>query len=224
MIVVERAAAHQVRSGSFSSNPKPVTRRSTLISLFSRSISPSGMRAIPKTPEEGFHKSEPSTSSYAILISHMRVDQASIPATPVYPDLVKKKAPPELRFHERLVSLRKERGLTPQAVAELVSMQIPQIRPYESGQSQPTLDAIRKLAVAPSVSADMLLFEKDERGPDEDLKLQFEAASRLDPEEKNVIRSAIESIMFRNTVRAAERRFIPADSGGNSRQPGCFGR
>ena len=43
-----------------------------------------------------------------------------------------------------------------------------------------TLDAIRKLAVALSVSADMLLFEKDERGPDEDLKLQFEAVSRLD--------------------------------------------
>ena len=69
--------------------------------------------------------------------------------------------------------------------------------------------------VALSVSADMLLFEKDERGPDEDLKLQFEAASRLNPEEKNVIRSVIESIVLRNTVKAAERRF--ADSGGRSR-------
>jgi hypothetical protein len=37
------------------------------------------------------------------------------------------------------------------------------------------LDAISKLAVALSVSADVLLFAKDERGPDEDLKLQFEA-------------------------------------------------
>jgi hypothetical protein len=34
----------------------------------------------------------------------------------------------------------------------------------------------------------MLLFEKDERGPDEDLKLQFEAVARLDPEENRVIR------------------------------------
>jgi transcriptional regulator with XRE-family HTH domain len=53
-------------------------------------------------------------------------------------------------------------------------MHISQIRRYESGQSQPTLDAIRKLALALRVSADMLLFEKDERGSDEDLKLQFE--------------------------------------------------
>ncbi len=49
--------------------------------------------------------------------------------------------------------------------------------------------------------------------PDDDLKLQFEAASRLDPEEKNVIRSVIESIVLRNTVKAAERRFSPGDAG-----------
>ena len=71
----------------------------------------------------------------------------------------------------------------------------------ESGQSQPTLDAIRNLAKALSVSADMLLFEKDERGPDEDLKLQFEAVSRLDPEEKKIIRSMIESILLRHEAR-----------------------
>ncbi len=147
----------------------------------------------------------------------MRTDQASITASSFYPDLVKKKAPAELRFHERLLSLRKDRGLTQQALAELVGMHISQIRRYESGQSQPTLDAIRKLAITLSVSADMLLFEKDERGPDDDLKLQFEAASRLNPEEKNVIRSVIESIVLRNTVKAAERRFIPANSGGSSR-------
>ena len=141
----------------------------------------------------------------------MRVDQASIPAPPFYPGVVKKRIPPEVNFHERLVLLRKERGLTQQALADLVGMHISQIRRYESGQSQPTLDAIRRLAVALSVSADMLLFAQNERGPDEDLKLQFEAASRLDPEEKNVIRSVIESIVLRNTVKAAERRF------GNSR-------
>jgi transcriptional regulator with XRE-family HTH domain len=32
--------------------------------------------------------------------------------------------------------------------------EVSQIRGYESGQSQPTLDAIRKLAVSLSVSAD----------------------------------------------------------------------
>jgi transcriptional regulator with XRE-family HTH domain len=128
---------------------------------------------------------------------------------------VKKRVPAEVKFHERLTALRKERGLTQHALADLVKIHISQIRRYESGQSQPTLDAIRKLAVALSVSADTLLFTQDERGPDDDLRLQFEAASRLDPKEKNVIRSVIESIVLRNTVKAAERRFT--DNGGHSR-------
>lgn len=143
----------------------------------------------------------------------MRVIEASIPAPPFYPEFVKKRVPAELKFYERIIALRKERGLTQQALAGLVEMHISQIRRYESGQSQPTLDAIRKLAVALSVSADMLLFAQDERGPDDDLRLQFEAASRLNPEEKNVIRSVIESIVLRNTFKTAERRFTNADSG-----------
>ena len=133
----------------------------------------------------------------------------------------KKKAPPELKFQERLAALRKERVLTQMALAGLVRMHISQIRRYESGQSQPAPDAIRKLSVALSVSADMLLFEKDELGPDEELKLQFEAVSRLDPEEKKVIQSVIESIILRNTMKEAERRFslahLAGDTGGSPR-------
>jgi transcriptional regulator with XRE-family HTH domain len=143
----------------------------------------------------------------------MKLHEASTNAPPSTLVFVKKRIPPELNFHERLVSLRKERGLTQQTLSEMVSMHISQIRRYESGQSQPTLDAIRKLAVALSVSADMLLFEKDERGPDDELKLQFEAASRLEPEEKKVILSVIESIILRNTMKEAARRFSASDSG-----------
>lgn len=117
----------------------------------------------------------------------------------------------ELNFHERLAVLRKKRGLTQHALSGMVGTHISQIRRYESGRSQPTLDAIRKLAIALSVSADMLLFGPDERGPDEDLKLQFEAVSRLDPEEKKIIRSVIESIILRHEAR----RWSTAGSGGS---------
>ncbi|MCC6262385.1 MAG: helix-turn-helix domain-containing protein [Bryobacterales bacterium] len=118
-------------------------------------------------------------------------------------------------FHERLAALRKERGLTQQVLAGRVECHVQQLKRYEAGSSQPTLDVIRKLATALSVTSDQLLFGKDERGPDDDLRLQFEAASRLDPEEKNVIRSVIESIVLRNTVKAAERRFT--GNGGSTR-------
>ncbi|MCX6623585.1 MAG: helix-turn-helix transcriptional regulator [Acidobacteria bacterium] len=142
----------------------------------------------------------------------MRLPETSANASPA--TLATNRIPAQLDFHERLVSLRKERGLTQQALAELVSLHISQIRRYESGQSQPTLEAIRRLSVALSVSADMLLFAKDERGPDDELKLQFEAASRLGPEEKRVILSVIESIILRSTIKQAARRFSNTDSGG----------
>jgi transcriptional regulator with XRE-family HTH domain len=130
----------------------------------------------------------------------MRVLGASTNAAAFYPGLVKKKAP-ALNFPQHLAALRKERGLTQQALAEMVGMHISQIRRYESGQSQPTLDVIRKLAMALSVSADMLLFEKDERGPDEELRLQFEAISRFDPEEKRVVRSMLDGMILRHEAR-----------------------
>jgi len=141
----------------------------------------------------------------------MEFVEASINAPPSTLVFVMKRVPAELNFHERLAALRKTRGLTQQALSEMVGMHISQIRRYEGGQSQPTLDAIRKLAIALSVSADMLLFETDERGPDEELKLQFEAVCRLDPEEKKVIRSVIESILLRHEAR----RWSSADSGGS---------
>jgi hypothetical protein len=39
--------------------------------------------------------------------------------------------------------------------------------------------------------------------------------SRLDEEEKKVIRSAIESIKLRNPIKEAARRFAASDTGGS---------
>jgi len=85
-------------------------------------------------------------------------------------------------FPQRLATLRKERALTQQALAEHVGVHVSQIRRYEAGESTPTLDVLRKLAIALSVSADTLVFDKDERGPDDDLRLQFEATQPIVPE------------------------------------------
>lgn len=60
--------------------------------------------------------------------------------------MAKKQTEPD--FSQRLAALRKEKGLTQQALADLIGMHVIQIRRYESGASQPTLDVIRKLALA----------------------------------------------------------------------------
>jgi transcriptional regulator with XRE-family HTH domain len=100
-----------------------------------------------------------------------------------------------------VVALRKQKGMTQQQLAERIGVHVAQIRRYEAGTSQPTLDVVRSLAVALGVSADELLFAKDERGPDEALKLQFEAVSRFDPETKKVVQQVLESMILQQEAR-----------------------
>jgi hypothetical protein len=45
----------------------------------------------------------------------------------------------------------------------------------------PTLDVLKKLAIALSVSADSLLFDEHERGPDDDLRFQSQPVSNAAP-------------------------------------------
>lgn len=107
----------------------------------------------------------------------------------------------DMAFPDRLAKLRKDKGLTQQVLADLVGMHVIQIHRYESGSSQPTLEAIRKMALALSVSADELVFDRDERNPDEDLRLQFEAITRFDPEERKVAKALLESLILRHEAR-----------------------
>ena len=67
-------------------------------------------------------------------------------------------------FPERLAGIRKERSLTQQALADQVGVHVLQIRRYEGGNSQPTLDVIRRLARALHVSSDELVFDKGGAG------------------------------------------------------------
>ena len=107
-----------------------------------------------------------------------------------------------MEFPQRLVALRKERGLTQKVLAEQVGVHITQIQRYENGSIQPTLDVLRRLAIALSVSADVLVFDRDERGPDEEFRLQFEAVSRLPAEDKQAIRRLLEGMIVKNRAQA----------------------
>ena len=106
-----------------------------------------------------------------------------------------------MEFPERLTELRKQQGLSQQKLADMVGIHISQIHRYEKGTSQPTLDIIKKLAIALSVSADSLLFNKDERGPSDDLRMQFEAISQLGENERRLIREILEGLILRSEAK-----------------------
>src|ERR1035437_3137117 len=106
-----------------------------------------------------------------------------------------------VNFSEHLAALRKQKSLTQQQLAERIGVHVVQLRRYEAGSSQPTLDVIRGMAVALGISADALLFDKDERGPDASLKLQFEAVSKFDPETKKVVQQVLDSMILQQEAR-----------------------
>lgn len=106
-----------------------------------------------------------------------------------------------MAFPQRLAALRKQQNLTQQALAELVGVHLTQIQRYEKGDTQPTLEVIRKLALALAVSADALVFDPDERGPSDDLKLQFEAVRHLPPEDQQVIKAMLDGMIVKHRTK-----------------------
>jgi transcriptional regulator with XRE-family HTH domain len=101
-------------------------------------------------------------------------------------------------FADRLADLRKAKGYVQQTLAEKVGLHVGQIRRYETGRAQPTLDVIKKLAIALEVSADQLVFGTDERGPDDDLRLEFEAVSHFGDEDKKLVKSVLKGLILKH--------------------------
>lgn len=57
------------------------------------------------------------------------------------------------------------------------------------------------MARALSVSADSLVFEQDERNPNEGLLLQFEAISQLLPEAQAIVKEVLDSLIIKYQTR-----------------------
>ena len=106
-----------------------------------------------------------------------------------------------MNFLKRLVALRKTQGFSQLRLADAVAMHVNQIRKYEAGRPQPTLTAMIKLAQTLHVSLDELVFEKGERGPDEDLRLQFVAVSRMPLENKKIVKALLEGKIIKHQTR-----------------------
>lgn len=106
-----------------------------------------------------------------------------------------------VEFPQRLIKFRKNKQLNQQQLADMVGLHVAQIRRYEYGQSQPTLDVLRKLAVALGVSADELLFEVNERSADKELQLQFEAIQRMDAEDRKHVKAVLDGLILRHQAK-----------------------
>lgn len=107
-------------------------------------------------------------------------------------------------FAHRLAATRKKRGLTQQALADTIGVHVTQIRRYEAGTNQPTLDILRALATTLAVTTDELVFDDDRAPTDENLRHHLAALDQLDDEKHTVI-ALIEPILLRHQARRLAR-------------------
>ena len=101
----------------------------------------------------------------------------------------------------RLIALRKERGLTQLQMADVVGIHVNSLKKYESEQAQPSLDVLKKIALALHVSTDFLLFDEHEREPNDELKRQFEAVAQMSPEDKLAIKTLLDGMIVKHQTK-----------------------
>jgi transcriptional regulator with XRE-family HTH domain len=106
-----------------------------------------------------------------------------------------------MTFPERLAAARHARKLSQAQIARATGINPSQIKRYETGLTQPSLEALRKLALALHVSADALLFEEGERGPDDEFKNFLEAISQFAPDEKATARAVLQGLILQHQAR-----------------------
>jgi transcriptional regulator with XRE-family HTH domain len=107
---------------------------------------------------------------------------------------------------KRLIVLRKQKNLTQQQMADTLGIHVNSLKKYEAEQALPSLDALKKIAIALHVSTDFLLFEEHERGPSDDLALQFEAVSQMPDDEQMVVREVLEGLIIKHQSRRWDSR------------------
>lgn len=108
-------------------------------------------------------------------------------------------------FADKFVKIRKEKGLTQQKMAKKIGVGIAQIKRYEGKKCSPTLEVIRNIAKAFGISADELIFDKDERIPtikifDRKLLEQFEIITKMNLPDQYAIKIVLEAMIVKSRL------------------------
>ncbi|WP_038242431.1 RstR family transcriptional repressor [Xenorhabdus szentirmaii] len=106
-----------------------------------------------------------------------------------------------MSFSSRFLQLRKLHGLTQPQMADRVGIHLTQVRRYESGEAQPSLEILKRIALTFNVSADWLIFEEGEREPQDELKLKFEAVKQMDEEEQRSVYSVLDALILKHQAK-----------------------
>ncbi len=80
------------------------------------------------------------------------------------------------------------------------NVHIIQVKRYEAGQAQPSVEQLKKIATAFNVTTDWMIFEDGERDLPKGLQLKFEAVSQMSAEDQRAIQSLIDGMILKHTA------------------------
>ncbi len=109
-------------------------------------------------------------------------------------------------FANKLRDLRKQSKLTQDELANKVGLHGRHIGKYENGQVMPNTDTLIRIAKVLDVSLDYLVL--DAESPkldtilDKDILLYLQELSKMDPKDKDVIKSLLEAYVKKRKVEA----------------------
>jgi len=109
-------------------------------------------------------------------------------------------------FAIRLRQLRKQKNLSQSELAKIVGVHYNHIGRYERGSSNPSADALGKLAEALGVSTDYLLDGSNEDAAkadfeDRELLRQFQQVEKLPEEDKVVIKKLLDAFLTKKQIQ-----------------------
>jgi len=110
-----------------------------------------------------------------------------------------------MKFHEKLVKMRKERGWAQAGLAERVGVHIAHLSRLENDKSQPSVEMLRKIAKAFGVTMDYLMNDEvEELAPvsvkDKSLSEHMELLEQLDENDRKTVINVIDSILTKKKM------------------------
>lgn len=108
----------------------------------------------------------------------------------------------DMTIANNLKAIRTDRGMTQSQLSEASGIDVMLISRIERGKGQPSLESLKKLAIALGCSTDALVFDKEERELSEDLEILVTLTKRLPEQKREMIKEFILTVVQRHEAKA----------------------
>ena len=101
----------------------------------------------------------------------------------------------------RFIQLRKDNKLNQKDMREMIRIHITQVKRYEAGDAQPSIEILKKIATAFHVTTGWLIFDEEERELPDNLKLKLQAINQMNEDDQRTIQPIIDGMIVKHQTQ-----------------------